>query len=124
MVEVGSGKLVFVGKDFYIFNSLAYYIVFGLVIILHYLTVESFLSVVFCILLFFLTIGIASSIESWLRITECTACNNGIRQLMFGQVPYERIVISSLLISVIPDLLLYYNKVRKRSGAIILKGLR
>lgn len=101
----------FVGKNFFLFASPIYYAGFGITFSL--LAVDLFpkpivyitINVVTAILIFaVMTIGI-SAIDAILKIYECTACDDGIRQLRYNEVNYGLILGFSSIISVVPSLI-------------------
>jgi hypothetical protein len=105
MLESGAGKLVFVGKNFYIFNSLPYILFFALVFAIYYLLykLRQFYTLIISIATVLVSVIILSYLQAWRYIVECTACQNGIRKLQFSEVPYEGIIAISLIISLIPS---------------------
>lgn len=54
--------------------------------------------------LFFLVAStlIQSYFDSFFKIVECTACSDGTRQLHYGDINYDVIFISSLILAIIP----------------------
>lgn len=53
--------------------------------------------------LFSIAIILISSLNANLKVIECTACDGGIRKLGYGEINYNLILISSLVISIIPS---------------------
>ena len=114
-----SGKIEFIGKDFYILLSEFYYYAFGIGFLI--LTVENLnkkltqilKSGIISLLIFgIILIGI-SSIVANMKIIECTACENGIRKLHWNDINYGLIVGVSTLISIIPNLIRIIKRRKK-----------
>ena len=106
-----SDRIVFYGKNIYFFSNKIYYISIGLVLLVLILenlnkkTPQILKNVIVCIHIFgILLIGI-SAIDANIKITECTACDDGIRKLHWNDINYSLIIGMSAIISIIPSLI-------------------
>lgn len=62
-------------------------------------------NIIICLLIFgFFLIGI-SAIDANIKVIECTACDDGIRNLNWNDINYGLIIGSSAIISIIPSLI-------------------
>jgi hypothetical protein len=110
-------KIKFFGKNFHLFATSYFVISFGvfsaLMTMLLYREnkrrrlVYLFLSV----LLFFITTAVTTYIDSFGKVVECTACQDGIRSLHYNAVNYDFHFIISLLVALLP-LLLWFLKMQ------------
>jgi hypothetical protein len=105
----------FFGKDFHLFASVYYYLsfgLFGLVTLIYWNVLEGKrkLSLILSILSFIIWLVVICYFYGALKIIECTACNDGIRNLHYNEVAYDGIIISSLLLSIMPMVLLNISK--------------
>ncbi|MBO9701799.1 MAG: hypothetical protein J7604_16450 [Sporocytophaga sp.] len=98
-------NIQFTGKNFHLFPSELFVVVSGLFISLTffilYITPRINISkIIICtVLIFFLTTFIITLIDSERLIAECTACRDGIRNLMYNEVPYDRYYLLSIILS-------------------------
>ena len=106
-----SNKIEFIGKNFFFFNNDSYYLGFGGVFLILYLAnYKNKLSLILkngfiAVLIFIIFLIITSTIDANLKLVECTACENGIRQLRRNDIKYSLIIVFSLLISIIPSVI-------------------
>ncbi|KAB1158822.1 hypothetical protein F7018_06870 [Tenacibaculum aiptasiae] len=106
-----NNKIQFVGKNFYLFASPIYYT--GLGIAFSLLALDLFSKSInkistntsIAILIFIIILTGICAIDANLKIIECTACDDGIRQLRYNEVNYGLILGISSIISVIPSLI-------------------
>lgn len=104
-----SHKIHFVGKDFYFYLNELYYISFGVVFVI--LVLENYsiqfkqalLNISVTLLLFGLLLIAVSALDAHLKIAECTACKQGIRNLHWNDINYGIIISTCLLIAIIPN---------------------
>ena len=104
-------KIIFVGKNFYVFSDKTYYIMLGVVPLM--LTLEhlnkkptKFLkNGIICLLIFGVSLIGISAVDANIKVVQCTACDNGIRKLNWNGIYYGRIISSSAMISIIPSLI-------------------
>ncbi|WP_130733835.1 hypothetical protein [Flavobacterium sp. J27] len=102
-------KINFVGKDFHFFSSALYYNLFGLAMIVVALdgystNIKQLLQKIsMSILIFAVAILGISTVEAHLKIIECTACDEGYRNLHWNDINYEIIVLVSLFLAIIPN---------------------
>ena len=101
----------YVGKNFYLFSPSVYYAGFGITFSLLALDLFSkpiikiIISAAITILIFtIMLIGICA-VDANLKIIECTACDDGIRQLRYNEVNYGLILGVTSIISAIPSLI-------------------
>lgn len=106
-----SNHIRFTGKNFHLFSSYFYYSSFALAFLLFFLTnlgleVKQIIkSGIISILLFTLAVVVISLIDANMKVIECTACNDGIRILHWNEINYDLILSTSILISMIPNIL-------------------
>tara|TARA_Y100000385_G_scaffold103891_1_gene107502 strand:+ start:217 stop:693 length:477 start_codon:yes stop_codon:yes gene_type:complete len=101
----------FVGKNFYLFASPVYYAGFGITFLL--LALDLFakpiskitINSVIAILVFVIMLTGICTIDANLKVVECTACDDGIRQLRYNEVNYGLIVGVSIITAAIPSLI-------------------
>jgi hypothetical protein len=106
-----SDKIKFIGKNFYVFSNKLYFITFGIGLLI--LTLENLNQKLTQMLksgiLSFLIFGIIligiSAVDANMKIIECTACNDGIRKLHWNEINYGLIIGTSVIISVIPNII-------------------
>lgn len=102
-----SGKIHFVGKNFLFFANGYSMLSFGV-----FCSVISFkllksdirkrlFKIILTVISFLLATAIICCINSNLYVMECTACNDGTRELIYGHVNYDAIFIGSLGISLL-----------------------
>ena len=100
----------FVGKNFYLFASPVYYLGFGITFSL--LALDLFvkpiskiaINSIIAILIFVIILTGICAIDANLKVIECTACDDGIRQLRYNEVNYGFLGIS-IIMSAIPSLI-------------------
>lgn len=100
-------NIQFYGKDFHLFPSACFVISSGLYASLAFLLLKNAtwtyrikrgsLSVI----VFFTTTVLIAALDSKRLIMECTACDDGIRKLVFGAVAYDTYFITSLSASIL-----------------------
>jgi len=106
-----SNRIIFVGKNFYIFSSYFYYLSFGISIWIFSLTnfkneTDTVLkNGIIMILIFGLLLFGISAIDANLKVIECTACIDGIRKLHWNDINYGTILGISAIISILPSLI-------------------
>lgn len=99
----------FYGKDFHLFAGVHYYLGFGLLLPIIWIswngltsrqkTLDGLLTTI----VFFVAIVIICWLNSNEMIVECTACNDGTRGIHYNDINYDGIVVGSLLLSMIPS---------------------
>ncbi|AYB35005.1 hypothetical protein [Chryseolinea soli] len=52
--------------------------------------------------IFFLALALICYADSYVKIIECTACDDGVRTLEYSDIRYERIIFTSLALSLLP----------------------
>jgi hypothetical protein len=67
------------------------------------------------VFLFVASILIHCYFDGFFKIIECTACNNGKRQLPYNEISYDYIFISSLILAIIPFVITEIRKVIKQN---------
>lgn len=65
--------------------------------------------------LFPISLVLYSIVDSNLKIIECTMCDDGLRTLDYNDILYDRIMILSLIISLIPWIISEYKNMRKKA---------
>ena len=114
-----SDKIKFVGKNFYVFSNKLYFITFGIALLI--LTLENLnrkltqvlkVGIINIIIFGILLIGI-STINANLKVIECTACDDGIRKLNWNEINYGLIIGTSIIISIIPNLIRIIKRRKK-----------
>jgi hypothetical protein len=112
-------NIQFFGKDFHLFPSDNFVIVFGLFISLTFLLLKfssrpnRIKRTIVTVFVFFATTVLITALDSKLLIIECTACDDGIRRLTFNQLAYDKYFIISLTTAFV-YLLTTYLLERKR----------
>jgi hypothetical protein len=61
--------------------------------------------------IFFFVLALICYFDSNIKIIECTACDDGIRTLEYADIRYERIIFTSLALSLLP---IGIKRIRKR----------
>jgi hypothetical protein len=107
-------NIVFFGKDFHLFPSMKFVLSFGLFSIIVFYLISKFekkkiLFLTITIIAFFATTVISSTIDSKIKIIECTACQDGIRKLSSGGINYDIHFILSLIFSLLPLLFVVFK---------------
>ena len=116
-----SEKIKFVGKNFYVFSNKLYFITFGIGLLI--ITFENLnkrltqilKNVIITSLIFGIILIGTSTVDANMKIIECTACKDGIRRLHWNEINYGLIIGTSVLISVIPNLIRIIKRTKKAS---------
>ncbi|MHA7060011.1 hypothetical protein ACWGOQ_0022480 [Aquimarina sp. M1] len=114
-----SNRIRFTGKNFHLFSTNFYYFSFGCAFLVFALgnsdkkRVEIIKKGLISILIFIISVIGISSIDANLRVIECTACNDGIRNISWNGIKYSLILGISILTSTIPSLI---SLIRKKNG--------
>lgn len=100
-------SIQFYGKEFHLFAKPYYYLSFGLfflalLFIWKFSKTRKFTLTLLPLLGLPLFIYLTCYFYGFAKIVECTACQNGIRNLHYNEVWYEGIILFSLLLSLIP----------------------
>jgi hypothetical protein len=109
-------KIKFIGKNFHLFASSYFVVAFGLfsVVLTMLLYGQSnrqrFICLFSTITLFFITTMATTYIDSFGKVVECTACQDGIRTLHFNAVNYDFHFITSLVVGLLPLLWTFLKK--------------
>ena len=109
-------QIRFIGKDFLYFPSPYFVLSFGFFCVLLFNLIRKskgrtiVLNLLLVIILFFTTTIVASYVDSWIEIAECTACKDGIVSF---RPNYKFYFISSLLESLIRPLYPFLNMRRQ-----------
>ena len=114
-----SDHIKFIGKNFYIFSGLFYYLSFAVSFaafgILNFN--QPFKRIInnglIGIFIFILSVIGISSFDANLKVIECTACQDGIRKLQWNEINYDLILGISALLFIIPSLVWKLKKQRK-----------
>jgi len=69
-----------------------------------------FLSLIFSFIIFWLITIIYCFLDSFSKLAECTACQDGTRILAYNEIQYDLIFVLSLSIAIIPVILLKIKK--------------
>ena len=110
-------KIKFIGKNFHLFASPYFVIAFGLFSILLTMFLyrknnrRRFIYLFLTIVLFFITTIVTTYIDSFGKVVECTACQDGVRPLHFNAVNYDFHFITSLVGGLVP---LFYTFLKKQ----------
>ena len=109
-------KIKFVGKDFHLYTSPYLLISFGLFSVLFSILLftqkikRRLLYLGLAILLFFITTIATSYIDSFGKVVECTACQDGVRSLQYNEVNYDYHFITSLMVGLLPLFFIFLKK--------------
>jgi branched-subunit amino acid ABC-type transport system permease component len=101
-------KVKFVGKNFHLFASPYFVVAFGLFSVLLTMLLygqsnkRKFIYLLLTIAVFFITTIATTYIDSFSKVVECTACQDGIRSLHFNSVNYDFHFITSLVVGLLP----------------------
>ncbi|UMB61421.1 hypothetical protein MHL31_04255 [Lutibacter sp. A80] len=114
-----SDKIKFIGKNFYVFSNKFYFITFGIGLLI--LTLENLnqeltqmlKNGILSILIFVIILIGISAVDANMKIIECTACNDGIRKLNWNEINYGMILGTSVIISIIPNLIRIIKRTKK-----------
>ena len=106
-----SNRIRFTGKNFYLFGSNFYYLSIGISFLV--LTLENlnkrlkeiFKNGTICLLPFGISLIGISAIDANIKVIECTACDDGIRNLHWNGINYGLIIGTSAIITIIPSLI-------------------
>ena len=116
-----NNHIQFVGKNFHIFNGSFYYLSFAFSFLSFGISNQKLkikriiINTVIAIVVFALTTIILSSFEANAKVIECTACENGVRQLHWNEINYDFILGISILISIIPSLITFIRNHKNQS---------
>lgn len=114
-----SDKIMFVGKNFYLFSNKLYYFIFGIASLfftienLNKKTTQILKNVISYLIVFVVSIIVISAIDANIKVLECTACDNGIRKLHWNEINYGLIINSSTIIALIPSLIRIFKRKKK-----------
>lgn len=109
-------KIKFVGKNFHLFASPYFVISFGLFSVLLAMLLygqsktRRFAYLFSAIILFFITTIATTFIDSTGYVVECTACQDGIRNLHYNAINYDFHFITSLVFGLLPLLWTFLKK--------------
>ncbi len=112
-------NIQFIGKNFHLFASNQFVFAFGLYSALTYIFIiqvfqtNKFITLTITLLLFFTTTIFITALDSKRLIIECTACE-GIRELTYNEVTYDKYFIASLVVSFIYLIILTIIMKRKQ----------
>ena len=101
-------KIKFIGKNFHLFASPYFVVAFGLFSVLLTMLLygqsnrRKFIYLLLTIALFFITTIATTYIDSFGKVVECTACQDGVRSLHFNAVNYDFHFITSLVVGLLP----------------------
>jgi len=101
-------NIKFIGKDFHLFASSCMLFSFGLFCVaLTFLlygqgTKSKIIHLGLTILLFFTTTFVTTYVDSTGYVVECTACQDGIRNLHYNEINYDFHFITSLVVGLLP----------------------
>ena len=106
----------FVGKDFHLFGSTYMLVSFGLFCVL--LTVllygqskrRRLIYFGVTTALFFITTFATTFVDSTGYVVECTACQDGVRNLHYNEISYDFHFITSLVVGLLPLLWTFFKK--------------
>ena len=116
-----SNRIRFTGKNFYLFGSDFYSLSIGLLFLIFTLDnlnqkVKKVLkNGIICLLIFGFSLIVISAINANIKVAECTACNDGIRNLHWNGINYGLIIGSSAIISIVPSLIKITKRTKKVS---------
>lgn len=106
-------KIKFVGKNFHLFVSTYLLFAFGIFCVLFTMLLSAhtdkgrLIYLVLAITLFFITTFATTYIDSTGYVAECTACQDGVKNLHYNAVNYDFHFITSLLVALSPLLLAF-----------------
>ena len=103
------GGIQLVGKNFYLFADLVYYVGFGISLSLVALEKRLLLKntlrrLVIWLIIFMTSVIVICAVDAHLKLIECTACNDGIRKLPYSAINYGLILGVSALVGGIPSM--------------------
>lgn len=110
-------KIKFVGKNFHLFASSYFMLAFGLFSVILVILLygqgkrRRFVYLFSTIVLFFVTTMASTYIDSFGKVVECTACENGVRSLQYNAVDYDLHFITSLVVGLLP---LFWTFLKKK----------
>ena len=109
-------KIKFVGKNFHLFASPYLLVAFGLfcvtLTVLLYGQSKKRRLIYFGLttLLFFITTFVTTFFDSTGYVVECTACQDGVRNLHYNEINYNFHFITSLVVGLLPLLWAFFKK--------------
>ena len=109
-------KIKFVGKNFHLFASPYLVVAFGLfsVILTMLLYGQSnrkrFVYSFSTIILFFIATITTTYLDSFGKVVECTACQDGVRSLGYNAINYDFHFITSLVVGLLPLIWIFLKK--------------
>ena len=101
-------KIKFVGKNFHLFASPYFIIAFGLFSVILTMLLygqtkrRRFVYLFLTIVLLVITTTLTTYIDSFGKVVECTACQDGVRSLHYNSVNYDFHFITSLVVGLLP----------------------
>jgi hypothetical protein len=108
-VALSDGKIsFFIPKKYFHFPRGKFVFSFGFFITILYFLIyrqtakQRVINITLGLFLFAASILIHCYFDSTFKITECTACKDGARQLQYNEISYDIIFISSLVFAIIP----------------------
>jgi len=120
-------NIQFFGKNFHLFPSDNFLIVFGLFTSLIFLLlkfssrISRLKRTIMTVFVFFATTIVITALDSKRLIIECTACDDGIRRLTFNEITYDKYFIISLttaFVYLLTTSFLELKRLRKTNGSI------
>lgn len=104
MLFVSDGKIQFFGKNFHLFPGNAFLAAFGLFVPLYFMTIISIRKgrlrkLMYSICIFLIVSFAIIYFDSSRLLTECTACDDGIRKIHYNHLPYNAYFIISLSVT-------------------------
>ena len=109
-------KIKFVGKNFHLFASTYMLVAFGLfcvtLTVLLYVQSKRASLIYFGLttVLFFITTFATTFVDSTGYVVECTACQDGVRNLHYNEINYDLHFITSLVVGLLPLLWTFFKK--------------
>ncbi|MDG4714885.1 hypothetical protein [Winogradskyella marincola] len=116
-----SDKIQFVGKNISIFSDRTFEYVLGFAIMIFLLENSNLKpkrilkNIMFCLLIFGISLIGISAIDANIKVAECTACDDGIRKLHWNGINYGLIIGTSAIISIVPSLIRIIKRTKKAS---------
>lgn len=110
-------KIKFVGKDFHLLANPYSVVGFGLFCVFLTLLLQKqsrkiiITSLSLAIILFFATTITTSYFDSLAKVSECTACENGVRDLHYNNINYNFHFLTSLLVALSPLIWYRFKKI-------------
>lgn len=106
-IRTTHNKIQFFGKNFQFFSATYYYITFGLSFLFFWLLNRKYrikkglINLAFFTLMFFVFLLIVCALYANLKVIECTNCTDGIRRIHYNGIPYNLILSSCMIFSII-----------------------